>query len=359
LPKNLQDTFRAWFVDDHRGVFPREVLANLLWTVCPTCSCEHARKVCPTCAPAATTAPSTRPAVHQTLIAHNRLGGLGLVVHAQVSGGMLRFVAHKNGRFFREDGREVGRGDLRVGMAFALTANTTWVGVGGRWACLEKSGPRHGVVAGDFGPGLVCLQEHVYTCQSGGLYRQDTAGPTFVGPVVDGQTSLWAGAMRGLGMYRVGGLRGVFTFTHGRTGVREVAGIRVFRGHLLQAHATFGQTNTWLFTAWATGTGVLHRCELIGGNGVVVAYAQALAGDGSWLGSIAGQVAVADVLFAPTDAGLVRVVSNHGLCVDRTFPETAPWVDGATVLKISQEGLHAVNSREIIDLQLQPNQRRI
>jgi len=354
LPGALQDMFRRWFVDDQRGVFPRELLANLVWISCPSCGAEHARKVCPTCVPQVAAAPPSLPSTPQEVVARIRLRGRGLVVHAQVTSGVLRFVVHNNGRFCREDGHEVGRGELGFGMAFALTENATWVGVRGRWVCLDGSQPSHGVIAGNFGPGLVCLQEHVYTCQSAGLYRQDPVGPTFVGPVVDGQTSLWVGAVRGLGMYRVGGLRGVFSFTHGRVGVREVTGIRAFRGHLLQAHATFGQANTWLFTAWATASGVVHRCELIGGDGVVIAYAQAPAGDGSWLGSLGGQAAVADVLFAPTDAGLVRVVSNHGLCVDRTFPETAPWVDGATVLKISQEGLHAVNPREIIDLQLQP-----
>lgn len=350
LPDDLCDVLRAWFVDDARGEFPRAPIEQLSWTRCPGCGLEHARARCPGCRP---TPAIAKPQNRHQLVARVRFETHGLIVHTQVIHGKLAVVAHVDGEFVRESGQAIMRGDLAAELVFAQTPKATWVGRGGRWVCLETPRAALAVAAGRFGSGLVAVGETIYSCQGGVLERCPATDPSMresVGTIVDGQTGLFAGQTRGLALFCLGRVRGAFLFANGRSGLTEVSGLTLASGQLLQVHVTFGQLHTWLICAWAHRGGITHVCECIDARGQVIAHTKATAGDGSWLGSIGGQAAVADVLFAPTDGGVVRVGSS--LVVQRTFPQTAPWVDSASVLQISQKGLHAVSSHKIIDLSL-------
>ncbi len=374
LPEELSRILRAWFIDDARGIFPKQLLEQLAWETCKTCRIVHARATCPVCQPAQVRRQATVRTGH--VRTHTRYQTHGIIVHTQVVGGKLCFVAHADGEFVRETGLVVMRGNLLANMAVALTAGCTWVSLARhpQGAHPEHDGPRAsrwlrpahpqsslGTTGGRFGPGLVTLRDAVYTCESGELWRRDLpphgvsdlATREHVGSVVDGQTCLFAGGRRGLALYRVGALRGGLLFAEGRSGITEIEGLRPTRGQLLQVHVAFGQQHTWLLSAWANAGTVTHTCELIDARGRVVAHTSSRAGDGTWLGTLGGQAAAADVLFAPTDAGLVRV--NTSLQVDRTFPQTAPWVDCAAVLHVSSAGLHVVTPQTIVDLQLQPS----
>ena len=70
--------------------------------------------------------------------------------------------------------------------------------------------------------------------------------------------------------------------------------------------------------------------------------------------SVGGACAAGPHLLVPSDDGVLRAeVDGGAIRVARSFPATAPFVDGAARLLATREGLAVVTDREIRVLQLQ------
>jgi hypothetical protein len=75
--------------------------------------------------------------------------------------------------------------------------------------------------------------------------------------------------------------------------------------------------------------------------------------DRAWLATLRGKCAAHGLLFAATDAGVVRLeVDGGAIRKTRDFPDTEPFVDGAASLLVGKAGLYVVSQRKIVSLKM-------
>lgn len=362
LPDDLLQHLHLVFEKDLRVPFPRRLLEALAWSRCPLCGLEHARAVCPRCAQAPTSRTSELVSVRGEVTARVLVRGRGtLCAVALDEDGTLRWLAHEAGAFAREDGRVVLRAPLSPRLRFRLQRGTTLVGEPGRLRVLG-AGPAQdlGVDAADGVAAFDASARHRFWVEGGQLRRDGLLGAEVVGDVLAGQTRIFVGPGFGLGFYRAGGLFVAFVFDGERRGLNDGVRLPPIGGRLLAAHATLSASRAWLFLALERAGRVVHRSAVVGRDGALLAVTEAARDDGSWLGSagaLHGACAVGDALFAPTDAGLVRVeldAAAHRVAKVRDFPDTAPFVHEGSRLLAGATGLFVVGEHEIVQLTLSP-----
>lgn len=99
----------------------------------------------------------------------------------------------------------------------------------------------------------------------------------------------------------------------------------------------------------------MHQCFLVSAAGQLLASAEAIPGDGSWLGTLPGKDAAGAWLFAPTDNGIVRVEAQGAqLLPTRFFAETEPFVDSGCQVYVSPHGMLVIDQQDIRLLTMQP-----
>jgi hypothetical protein len=183
------------------------------------------------------------------------------------------------------------------------------------------------------------------------LVRRTALGSERIGDVLAGQTRAWTGRTLGVGFYRAGGLTVGFVFRPDRRGLDDRVALPPIRGALIHAHAAIAADRAWL--AWTTAfAGRLTTTVVaIAADGRVLATHS---GDGDdWLAGIAGACAAGDVLFVPTDDGVVRVEAGAGaLRVTRAFPDTRAAVATGDALHLAPAGLDVVRGSRAHRLQL-------
>jgi hypothetical protein len=171
------------------------------------------------------------------------------------------------------------------------------------------------------------------------LVRRAALGVERIGSVLAGQTRAWVGASLGLGFYRAGGVTVGFVFRPDRRGLDDRVALPPIRGVLVSAHATIAADRGWLALVTASGGRLITTLVAIDRTGQVIATH---AGDGDdWLAGIAGACAAGELLFVPTDDGIVRVTARGGAAVvTHTFGHTRPVVAAGDSL---YAGLHSLD----------------
>ena len=355
LPDDLLHGLHRIFVEDARGPFPLPLLDSLRFTVCASCGVEHARASCPTCRPSATRTATPVTTVRGQVVATRLFTTEGVLLHACVEDGTLRWLFHADGAYRREDGSAVLQGALDPSLHWALQGATTLVGRGGEVAVLApgRRPERRGVDAPEGRPAFATNARHQYWAHAGALWREGPLGPERWGEVLDGQTRFFVGPRFGVGFHRAGALRGAFVFDAERPGLKDGLVLPWPSGRWVDAEALFEGSTCWLFLAEETGGRTVHHCVGVGADGSVKASAKAEAGDGSWLGTLRGKCAVGEALFCATDTGLVRVEVRQGrLEVVRDFPDTEPFVDADSRLLLTKQGLTVIRRRDITVLRM-------
>jgi hypothetical protein len=192
-----------------------------------------------------------------------------------------------------------------------------------------------------------------YWVAQGQLLRDGPWEPLYLGDVLAAQTHFWVGPRFGFGLYRAGELSVAFTFDAERRGLNDSVRLPPLRGQWLDAICVFTETHCWFLVAMQVQGQRLHQCILLNAQGTVEAAAEATQHDDSWLGTLPGKCAAGPWLFAPTDAGLVRVEAQHGQLVQtRLFAETEPFVDSACHLFAGQQGMYIVDRQNVTLLTL-------
>jgi hypothetical protein len=201
-----------------------------------------------------------------------------------------------------------------------------------------------------------------YHVHGGRLFRR-AARPTqsllagdaleVVGEALSGQTRIWAGERLGFGFYRALGLSVAFVWDADRRGVKDTVRLPWPSGQVVDAAAAIDEDRAWFFLAHERGGRIRHLCAVIGADGALLGAAEADAGDGSWLGTLAGKQAIGGALLAPTDHGIVRVEVSGGVAAEaRCFADTEPFVHAGCTVIAGRAGLWVVDSREVRALQI-------
>lgn len=360
LPDDLLQYLHRVFEKDERGPFPAGLLDRLQFAACPRCAVEHARPACPFCAAGATTQARAALMVRGPVVGTRVFQTSGVVLHACVEEGALRFLYHERGLYRREDGAVVFRGDLDPTLRFAILGPATLVGRGGELAVLSPGqGPERLSVDSDgAGPAFASNGRHRYWTAAGRLLRDASsagggASTEGLGDVLSGQTRIWAGPTFGLGLYRASNLSAAFTFDSERRGINDTLRLPPLRGQLVDAACVLDEGRAWLLLALHHGGRTSHLCLAYSRAGALEATSEATAGDGSWLGTLGGPCATQGMLLAPTDAGIVRIeVRDGALQKTREFPDTEPFVGAGSQLLVGKDGVYVVGRSEITALKM-------
>jgi hypothetical protein len=395
LPDALLARLQDVFCRDRRGPLPVALLDDLRFTRCLGCGAEHARDLCPRCRPGV-----ARPAaVHARILGRLRVEELavvaGAIVDARLLGGTLAYLTLDAGQLRDHTGAVLATGmQPRPGRTIACWSGGAIVADAGHARFLVRPGAQTGVRRGattaaprgvDFdivadtctGETALCVSpdgEHVawagngrQLCRSGsalaGAATVADLGPTDLGAVLRGQTRLWLGDALGFGFYRAGALAVGFLFHPGRRGLNDRVELPAMRGRIEQVSCAPSSDRVWLFWREHRQGKEIARCALIAASGALLATAEAEAGSGAgsseddaWLLAGAGATALGPYLFAPTDAGIVRVeAQGNALRPTRSFPDTEPFVsagDRLIAAPAGAGGLYVVKPDRILRLTL-------
>lgn len=370
LPDDLLSELTQIFVHDRRGPFPRALFEDLRFTRCAQCGSEHARAVCPGCVLTAQAAVKETTVVRGRVTATRIFTTRGVIVLATVEAGELCWIAHEGDRYLREDGTEVMRGPLDPALAFAIQGRTTIVGRGGEAVALTsgRAPERFAVDTWRGRPVLTANARRRYFARGGRLLRGplgdrtssndlasrlDREALSHVGDVLAGQTRFWIGDRFGLGFYRAGAISVGFVFDADRGGLVDTVKLPFLPGEITGADCVFDDDRAFVLIAARHRGREVHQCVAVSREGHTIAAAEGAADDGTWLGAITGKCAVGGLLFAATDAGIVRIEARGGALVEtRAFPDTEPFVDPETRLFAGREGLFAVGHHEVFTLRI-------
>jgi hypothetical protein len=368
LPDELLAYFERVFERDERGVFPAALLEKLRFVECSRCGVEHARAACPSCEPNAARRVTEVVRVRGTVTGRRVFETSGVVLCARVQGGKLRVVYHEQGTYRREGGRALFAGKLDPALRFGVSGETTLIARDGEMVVLAPGAPpvRVALDSGSVGPAFAANARHRYWTRAGRLLRDagapvgrdtasllgaDAAEP--IGDVLEGQTRIWVGPSFGLGLYRASNLSVAFVFDAERRGVNDSLALPPLAGELVDVTCALDEARAWLLLALRASGMTVHRCFVYSRSGELEGKAEAEAGDGSWLGSLRGKCAAGGKLLSADDAGIARIeVVAGALRRTREFPDTEPFVSGATELLAGGDGLYAVNARSVDVLSL-------
>lgn len=357
LPDELLHALVRIFERDVRGEPPAALLEGLEFRRCPRCAVEHAHASCPVCSPhAAAPAAMVGGEVRCSVIARTP----GVFVAAAAEGGELRWLAHQDGRFLREDGGVAFEGQLDPLLRFGFAGRETLVGRLGELALLP--GPATGASAAAVAPvrqpprrfavdvrgtepAFAACGPTLVVCAGGLLQRLTGLGVETIGEALASRTRLWGAARLGLGLYDAGSLCRAFLFAPSRRGVNDSLPLPPIRGQLAGAAAVLSDSHAWLRLTVQERGRRAHHLLCYDAAGALRGEARAPEGDEPWLDALPGACAAGEQLFAPTDAGLVRIDSACG--VSRRFPETAPFLDSACRLFVAKGGIAVVDRQEI------------
>lgn len=335
-----------------REEFPFK-LTELTWTKCTKCGTEHARGACPNCTTAVPSANNIVTQVRGKVTSSRVFKTSGVIVFATVQNGKLLYVYHENGQYMREDGRVVLHGNLDPQMRYRIQGPSTLLAKGNVMVTLTDGNSPEQTVVDSYGqlPLIDANASYRYWVEGGYLKRNDILGPEIMGTTLQNQTLFWVGPEFGFGFYRAGDLCEFFVFDKHRKGIHDSIKVPALRGQLVDSTSVFTKDRCWFFTTTREGTQTINRCVIVKADGTVEATDEKEDGDGSWLGSIRGKLAVGNFLLSPTDSGIIRVEPDNGrIRVTQEFPDTEPFVDQGSYLYPASNGIYMVGRKEILVL---------
>lgn len=348
LPRGLRQYFQEVFERDRREQFPYALLNELG-------------------RPAAVFAVVALPVLPAAVVrgevtAQKVFRTAGLIVTSAWQSGKLLWLYHEDGAYRREDGHIVTKGALDGRFRFSIRGPETLI------ARMGASGAPAPVVVKDTldearwtvdtcegQPAVAANGRHLYWV-SGGVVQRRTPGavaPEIIGTALTARTRIWVGDKFGFGFYRAGQISVQFVFGADKGGINDSLEGISWRGQLVDADCFFEGDRCWFLTMSMESGKMVNRCIMLRQNGTTEAFAEAEAGDGSWLGSVHGKCALGRYLLAATDEGIVQVEARGpAIQPTRRFPDTEPFVDEHTSLFPDTGGLFAVSGQEITRLEI-------
>lgn len=355
LPDTLLDYMQSVFEQDKREPFPVEILDKLRWTICTSCGLAHSRQICPSCSAPGMVMQTVTIRGHVT--ARRIFKTNGVLLQTVNHDGVLRYLYQEGSSLYREDGQKINGITLRPEFRFRIKGESTAIGFKDKLMVVSQNGGVESLSAEQYRATFTVFdtnQQDIFWVQNGQLLQTGRLGPQYLGDVLTNQTLFWVGQNLGFGLYQAGQLVRSFVFKPGKRGLNDQVAINQLPGQTVDAACVFGNDRAWFMTSAQENGVLINRCYVIDVKGHVLAAATALQGEDSWLGqSIRGHFSSGNSLFAATDEGIVRVGVDAGqLAIERSFPDTEPFVDSHTHLISGPGGIYAVSNKEITLLEI-------
>lgn len=357
LPDDLLEVFHRIFEKDIRGVFPIDMLRELRFTTCPVCKNMHARISCPHCQ---TSNPSTvKVVVTAHVEAMKILDTSGSILYTTVEDGVIRYVYHENGAYYREGSRKIVDGKKDAGIRFRINNNATILARDGQGIVLEEGGQQKKFLTDLFRGKVATVdanKKFIVTIVGSHVRkftRDDMEYPVTLGEVLEGQTLIWVSDILGFIYSGAGGICQSYVFRTDGSSLGQEVDLGKMPSTILDATAVFSKTHVWFMIAFDALGNRSNRAYMFDHFGKLCGQTETISGDGSWLGSIRGKCAYGAQLFSPTDNGIERVeAANGSLGVTKVFTETTRFVDSSSKLLFGKDGIYVVTQGRIWRLQM-------
>jgi len=356
LPDEWLEFFHLVFEKDHRDMFPSSLLEAIRWTKCTACGTIHARSVCPLCSLAVPAAVREVTTIRGMVTATRIFKTKGIIVFANFQGGKPHWLYHENNAFKRENDTIIAEGPLDPQMRFRIQGKKTLIAKGNRVITFAGDGKLIDQLSVDcYGqlPIFDANEASRFWASNGQLLRDGQFGPDYIGNVLSGQTLFWVGPRFGFGFYRAGQINVSFTFDADKRGINDSIKLPPIKGQLIDSTCFFTKDRCWFLVSVQESGKTRNRCTIIHSDGTIEATAEAIDGDGSWMGKIRGKCVAGNFMLAATDDGIVRLEPYNGdIIVAKAYPDTEPFVDSGCHLFAGSDGLYAVSRTEIYRLSI-------
>lgn len=349
LPLDLAHYFHEVFTKDVREMFPERLISNIEWKECPSCGLRHARVACPECIGGQSTRVKE---VHTGKISAVKVFDTsGIILHASAERKKLRWLYHVDEMYKREDDSVVVRAPLDPHVRYRIRGKETILAKGSSGQVFVDSECALSISIDAYGmlPLFDTNSRALVYAENGTLKRVKNSRydyPERIGNVLANQTLFWTGDDFGFGFYRAGNLSQFFVFDVDGTSINDSVYIPPLRGQLVDSTAVFGKDRVWFFVATRELGVTVNRIYIVHRYGEVIA--EKVSDDESGIDVFRGTAAIGDVLFAPTDAGIVRLEIDQGnIVIGKEFPDTARFVNSSNHLFIGDDGIFVVRDRDI------------
>jgi serine/threonine protein kinase len=355
LSDDLCHYLASMFEQGKRSAFPLKYLEDMRWTKCNACGQEYSRPTCPNCVKAPPIAVVQTMTVRGSVTVTQMFNTTGSIVFATVQNGRMLWLYHEAEKFRREDRGVVLEHEIDPRFRYRIMGTSTLIGKDGMVAILAPNRKPEQIQTDivQERPAFDSNADSVFWTTNDRLHRNTPMGPEYMGAVISGLTHIWVGPTFGFGFYRAGELNVAFIFKADSRGINDSVKIPRIRGQLIDAACAFTDKLCWFFTSSQESGQTINRCSVIQKDGTIVASAEAVHGDGSWLSSIRGVAAVGPALLVPTDDGVVQVKCSGGqIVVAKEFPDTDAFVNSGSRLFAAADGLYVVTRRDIVKLKI-------
>ncbi len=355
LPDDLLEFFNKTFVKKERGLFPFKLLNDLRFTTCTKCGTVHARVMCPECFGVQKKA--IIATIRGSVEALKIFSTTGKILRVGHNGKNLIYLYHEGDSYIREDKTVVERGPEVEKIRYRITNRETIFGKDNQIDVFSKnlSKEKYAIDSPNGLPSVATNSKNIFFTEGGSLYRIDqilgSSSKTYIGSVLKDSTHIWAGERIGFGFYRREEIQRFFIFKTEGIGINDNILIPKINGKIIDINCEFSGEYIWFFISTVEGSLRINHAYILDTKGEILAEAQALSGDGSWLGRIRGALAVVNSLYVATEEGIVRVAQEQNtIQIKKEFPDTAPFVDSASELYPGKGGIIVVSKKEIWQL---------
>ena len=277
----------------------------------------------------------------------------GRIVYVTIQSGKLVYVYYNDGVYYRENGDTIMNGKLDHKIRFRIQGSQTIVAKGSKVFIFGASGTEN-LQVDTYGalPLVDGNASSLFFVQNGNVNKSGALGPSYcetIGQALSNQTLFWVGDSLGFGFYRAGGLSRFFSFRTDVRGLNDNIKIPTLKGQIIDTTCVFSKENIWFLISTREGGKTINYCYLIDNKGVLRASYSSSENGGDWLESIRGKCAIGNMLFCPTDDGMVRVEPNGTILeVTKQFTDTTRFIDSQSQLLPGKNGILTINSNQTI-----------
>lgn len=355
LSPDLLDYFYQIFKSDLREVFDKKMLENIEWKTCKKCGLEHATYACPSCVGIVPGHVVQTIVIKGNLKASKVFNTKGFIVYSKVESGVLKYIYHSNGAYYRENGEKIIDGEIDNQIRFRINSRNTLLSKKGILVTIKNTQIIDKVAVGSCGilPVFDSNSLNRFWISAENIYKQGTLGPEPIGKILSKQTVFWVGEKLGFGFYRAGDLNVGFIFDTSKHAILDSIDFPIIPGKLLDVTCYISDKLIWFFASFMQNGNKTNRCIVYDKQGKIQATKEEISSVDSWLTSIRGKTVYGDFLMSATDSGIVQLkVENSQIIVKNSYPDTASYVDDESIIHLSNEGIYVVDYKEITLLQL-------
>ena len=355
LSPEILDYFYKIFKSDLREVFDKKLLENIVWKTCNKCGLEHATYACPTCEGVSYGIVVETVVIKGNLKATTMFTTKGFIVYSKVESGVLKYIYHSNGAYFRENGEKIIDGDIDNQIRFRINSKNTLLSKKSILVTVKNSQVVDKVAVGTCGilPVFDSNSLNRFWISADNLYKQGSLGSEIIGKILKGQTVFWVGEKMGFGFYRAGNINVGFIFDTSKHAILDSIDFPIIPGKLLDVTCYISDKLVWFFASYMLNGSKTNRVIVYDKQGNLLSMQEEISGVDTWLTSVRGKTVFNDFLMSATGSGIVQLKVEGGkIVVKNSYPDTASYVDDESIIHLTNDGIYVVDNKEITLLQL-------